>query len=130
MAVPFRSAEQADVAIQVIQQLLGGFVEGRPNADAAEASNGVPNGLMAGQSVQTRWLDTRLLIQRQNVMLNRVQRLDVQPHGILNKHILVRIPNEVAGNGISHLHEMQDNCSSPDPNHQCIPMPDMLSTNA
>lgn len=80
---PFWSAEQADVAIEVIQQLTGGFVEGGDDADAAEAGDGVPDGLMGGHAVCPQRLHCRRLVQRQDVVLDGVQRLDIQPHRIL-----------------------------------------------
>ena len=85
-AAPFRGAEQADIAIEVIQQLAGGFVEGRDDADAAEAGNGVPDGLMGRHAVRPKRLRRWRLVQRQDVVLNGVQRLDIQTHSILPTH--------------------------------------------
>ncbi len=93
MAVPFRGAEQADIAIQVVQQLLSGFVECRPDADAAEAGNGISNGLVRGHAVQPRLRRRRLFVEGEDVVLNGVQRLDVQTHSILQIHPSIQMSN-------------------------------------
>lgn len=92
-AAPFRGAEQANIAIEVVQQLAGGFVEGGDDADAAEAGDGVPDGLVGGHAVCSKRLGCRWLVQRQNVVLDGVQRLDIQPHSILPTHHPLSCPS-------------------------------------
>lgn len=84
VTVPFRSAKQTHIAMQVIQQLACSLVQSRLDAGAAQAVDRVLDGIqvgLAGCCLAGRgWAS----VQAQNGLLHLIQKLDIYAYSVLH----------------------------------------------
>ncbi len=72
VTVPFRSAKQAHIAMQVIQQLACSLVQSRLDAGAAQAIDGVLDGIQVGLAGCCLAGRGRAPVQAQNGLLHLI----------------------------------------------------------
>ena len=83
--VPLRGAEQAHIAVQVVQQLTSSLVEGGLDAGTAQPIDGLLNCIQVTLTGCIRTEGGRGSVQTQNGLLHLVQQLYIYAYPVLHQ---------------------------------------------